>query len=194
MTLTTSTRLFFLSLYPFITMATQWTIDRYHSEIGFSVKHLMIATVRGKFESFTADVTADAADFSDASIRFSAEVASINTGIEARDNHLRSEDFFAAEQHPELSFHSTSIAAKGDGTLAVTGDLTMRGVTKTVTFTAEFGGTMVDPYGATKAGFDITGKISRSEFGLTWNAATEAGGVVVSDEVKLSMSVQLQKA
>lgn len=154
----------------------------------------MIATVRGKFESFTAEVTADAADFSDASIGFSAEVASINTGIEARDNHLRSEDFFAAEQHPQLSFRSTSISATGDGSLAVTGELTMRGVTKTVTFTAEFGGTMVDPYGATKAGFDITGTIRRSEFGLMWNAATETGGVVVSDDVRLVMSVQLQKA
>lgn len=174
-------------------MATQWTIDRFHSEIGFSVKHLMIATVRGKFESFTADVTSDAPDFSDVSIRFSAEVASINTGIEARDNHLRSDDFFAAQTHPEMSFQSTLVRASGDGTLIITGDLTLRDVTKSVELTAEFGGTMVDPYGATKAGFDIHGKILRSDFGLTWNAATETGGVVVSDEVKLNMSVQLQK-
>ena len=175
-------------------MATQWTVDRYHSEIGFSVKHLMIATVRGKFESFTLDVTSDAPVFSDAYIGFLAEVSSINTGIEARDNHLRSDDFFAAEKHPQIFFKSKRIDAKGDGTLAVTGDLTIRGVTKTVELTAEFGGTMVDPYGATKAGFDIHGKILRSDFGLTWNAATETGGVVVSDEVKLSMSIQLQKA
>lgn len=175
-------------------MATQWTIDRYHSEIGFSVKHLMIATVRGKFESFTAEVTADAADFSDAIISFNAEVASITTGIEARDEHLRSADFFDAANHPSLSFVSRSVAVREPGVLAVTGDMTIRGTSHEVVLTVEYGGTMVDPYGNTKAGFDITGSLRRSDFGLTWNAMTESGGIVVSDDVKLALSIQLQKA
>lgn len=153
----------------------------------------MISTVTGKFDKFDATLEADKEDFTDAKISFEADVDSINTGNEQRDGHLKSEDFFAAEKFPKITFTSTSIVKKGEGSYDVTGDFSVHGVTKPVTLDVEHAGTVVDPYGQTKAGFEATGKISRKEFGLTWNALTEAGGAVVSDEVKLILNVQLIK-
>lgn len=173
-------------------MAT-YKIDAAHSEISFKVKHLMISTVTGKFDKFDATVIAENEDFTDASISFEADVNSINTGNEQRDGHLKGEDFFAADQFPKITFVSNKIEKKGEGEYAVAGDFTVRGVTKPVTLNVEHAGTVVDPYGQTKAGFEATGKINRKDFGLNWSAVTEAGGIVVSDEVKLILNVQLIK-
>ena len=134
----------------------------------------------------------EAADFSDAKISFEADVDSINTNNEQRDGHLKSDDFFAAEKFPKLSFVSSSFVKKGDD-YVLTGDLTLHGTTKAIELDVEFGGTMTDPYGQVKSGFEINGKINRKDFGLTWGAVTEAGGVVVSDEVKLHLNVQMIK-
>ena len=174
-------------------MAT-WTADALHSDVQFKVKHLMINTVTGEFTSYTVTVEAEAEDFSDAKISFTADINSINTKNEMRDGHLKSDDFFNAEQYPTMSFSSTSFTKKADGTYAMVGDLTIRDVTKTVTLNVEFGGRMTDFYGNEKAGFEITGTINRKEFGLAWSAVTEAGGVVVSDDVRLMLNIQLQKA
>lgn len=173
-------------------MAT-WTIDTAHSEIGFKVKHLVISTVSGKFSSFEGTIESEKDDFSDATISFSADIDSIHTGNEQRDGHLKSADFFDAANYPKLSFTSTGITVKGEN-YKVAGNLTLRGVTKPVTLDAEFGGVQQDMYGRTVAGFEITGKINRQDFGLTWSAVTETGGVVVSDEVKLVANIELVKS
>jgi polyisoprenoid-binding protein YceI len=170
-----------------------YKIDPAHSEITFKVKHLMITNVTGSFTQFDATMESDAADFSDAKISFEADVNSVTTNNEQRDTHLKSDDFFAAEKFPKLSFVSTSISKKSDDKYKLTGDLTIRDVTKTIDLDVEYGGTMTDPWGQVKAGFDVNGKINRKEFGLGWGAVTEAGGVVVSDEVKLHMAVQMIK-
>jgi polyisoprenoid-binding protein YceI len=170
-----------------------YKIDAAHSEITFKVKHLMITNVTGSFTKFDATLESDAADFSDAKISFDAEVNSITTNNEQRDGHLKSDDFFAAEKFPKLSFVSKSLSKKSDDEYTLTGDLTIRDQTKTVALTVEYAGTVTDPYGQVKAGFEINGKINRKEFGLTWGAVTEAGGVVVSDEVKLHLNVQMIK-
>ncbi len=173
-------------------MAT-WNIDTMHSEVQFKVKHLVISTVTGNFNSFSASLEASKDDFTDAKIQFSADVDSIDTNNAQRDAHLKSADFFSAEEFPKLSFQSTKVEKTGDKH-KVSGDLTMRGTTLPVTLDVEYGGTAVDPYGQTKAGFEITGKISRKAFGLAWSALTEAGGVVVGDEVRLILNVQMIKA
>lgn len=172
-------------------MAT-WTIDAMHSEIGFKVKHLVISTVSGKFKTFEGKVESEKEDFSDAKVSFSADVESIDTGVEQRDQHLKSADFFEAEKYPKLVFESTSIVKDGDD-YKLTGDLTLKGVTKPVTLQVELGGVGPNMYGQTVAGFEVTGKINRKEFGLTWGAVTEAGGVVVSDDVKLAANIELVK-
>jgi len=173
-------------------MAT-WTADALHSDVQFKVKHLMINTVTGEFTSYSATVEAESADFSDASVSFSVDIDSVNTKNEMRDGHLKSDDFFNAEKFPTMSFTSTAFAPKGDGHYTLTGDLTIRDVTKSVTLDVEFGGVMVDFYGNTKAGFEISGSINRKDYGLSWDAVTEAGGIVVSDTVKLVINLQLQK-
>jgi polyisoprenoid-binding protein YceI len=173
-------------------MAT-YKIDPTHSEINFKVKHLMITNVTGSFTKFDATLESDAADFTDAKISFEADIDSISTHNEQRDGHLKSEDFFAAEKFPKLSFVSKSFTKNGEDEYTLTGDLTIRDVTKTVDLNVEYGGTMTDPWGNVKAGFEINGKINRKEFGLGWGAVTEAGGVVVSDEVKLHLNVQMVK-
>ncbi len=173
-------------------MAT-YKIDTSHSEISFKVKHMMITNVSGSFTKFDATLQAEAADFSDAVINFEADVNSITTNNEQRDGHLKSDDFFAAEKFPTVNFVSKSFTYKGDKVFNLTGDLTLRGVTKTIELAVEYGGTMTDPYGQVKSGFEITGKINRKDFGLSWGAVTEAGGVVVSDEVKLHLAVQMVK-
>jgi len=170
-----------------------YKIDPTHSEITFKVKHLMITNVTGSFQQFDASMEASAADFSDASIQFTAEVNSISTNNTQRDEHLKSDDFFAAATFPTLQFKSTALTPKSSDQYALKGDLTIKGITKPVELAVEFGGLMTDFYGQNKAGFEISGKISRSEFGLTWSAVTEAGGVVVSDDIKLNMAVQMVK-
>lgn len=173
-------------------MAT-YKIDAAHSEITFKVKHLMITNVTGNFTSFDATMESSAPDFSDAQISFEADVNSISTNNEQRDGHLKSDDFFSAEKFPKLTFVSKSITKKGDDEFTLTGDLTIRDVTKSVELDVEYGGSMVDPWGQHKEGFEIKGKINRKEFGLGWGAVTEAGGVVVSEEVKLQLAVQMIK-
>jgi polyisoprenoid-binding protein YceI len=171
---------------------TKWALDPTHSEIHFKVKHLMITTVTGSFKSFTAAAETEAEDFSNAAISFSADIASVDTGNEQRDGHLQSPDFFDAEKFPKLSFVSTGYTKKGDD-FVLNGDLTIKDVTKPVTLSVEFGGVAKDPWGNTKAGFTLSGKINRKDFGLNWNAATEAGGLLVSEEVKIQAEIQLAK-
>ena len=170
-----------------------YKLDAMHSEITFKVKHLMISTVTGSFTQFDATMEAEAADFSDAKISFSSNVESISTSNEQRDGHLKSADFFDAEKYPSISFLSTSFSQVDGSDYKLTGDLTIKDVTKPVTLAVEYGGAMTDFYGQSKVGFELSTKISRAEYGLTWSAVTEAGGVVVSDEVKLILSVQLVK-
>lgn len=172
-------------------MAT-WTIDAAHSEVGFKVKHLVISTVSGKFKSFEGTVVAEKEDFSDAKISFSANVDSIDTGVEQRDGHLKSADFFETETYPKLTFVSTAIEKDGDD-YKLTGDLTLKGVTKSVTFNVEHGGVGLSLYGQTVGGFEVSGKINRKDFGLTWNAVTEAGGIAVSEDVKLFANIEIVK-
>ncbi|WP_299366170.1 YceI family protein [Winogradskyella sp.] len=167
---------------------TTWNVDNAHSEIGFKVKHMMISTVSGHFEDFTASVETETEDFNNAQFSFSAKVNSINTKNNDRDNHLRSEDFFNVSAFPEMTFTSKSF----DGSKII-GNLTIKDVTKEVTLNTDFNGLAVDPYGQTKAGFEISGSISRKEFGLTWNAVTEAGSVVVGDTIKLVIELQFIK-
>ena len=164
-----------------------------HSEIQFKVKHLVIATVTGNFEKFEGSLDVRSDDFSNASVAFSAEVDSINTKVADRDAHLKSPDFFDAANHPKLTFASRKISKTGDGSYKLTGDLTIRGTTRELVLDVEFGGIMVDPWGNTKAGFELSGKVNRKEFGLHWSAVTETGGLVVSDEVKIVASVELAK-
>lgn len=171
---------------------SKWTIDTAHSEIHFKVKHLMINTVTGSFKKFEGTLEGSAEDFSDAKITFAADIASIETGMEARDNHLKSDDFFNAEKYPQLKFASTSFTKTGDDTYTLKGDITIRETTQPIELAVEYGGKQTDFYGNTKAGFEITGKLKRKDFGLNWNGVTEAGGIVVSDEVKLVLNVQLQ--
>ena len=170
---------------------TVWTIDPTHSEVQFKVRHLMVSNVTGSFGTFEGKVETTDDTFQNARISFWADIASINTGNEQRDAHLKSAEFFNQEQHPKLSFESSSMLATGDNTYDLTGNLTIMETTKPVTLKAEYGGQMTDFYGNTKAGFELTGAIRRKEFGLTWDAVTEAGGVVVSDEVKLIMNIQV---
>ncbi|WP_162417632.1 YceI family protein [Cyclobacterium roseum] len=171
---------------------TKWIIDPTHSEVSFKVKHLVISTVTGYFREFEGEVETASDDFSNASVRFSAAIDSIDTNQKDRDAHLKSADFFDAENHAQLVFSNGKLVASGDG-LAVSGDLTIRGTTQPVTLKAELGGIAQDGYGQTKAGFELEGKISRKAFGLTWSAVTETGSVVVGDEVKIFASIQLVK-
>ncbi|WP_026945244.1 YceI family protein [Algoriphagus marincola] len=169
----------------------KWVIDPTHSEVSFKVKHLVISTVTGFFKKFEGAAESESDDFDGASISFTADIDSIDTNQGDRDNHLKSADFFDAANHPKLSFSGK--ISKNGGNYQLVGDLEIRGTKKEVTLDVDFGGVAGDPYGQTKAGFEIEGKINRKEFGLTWSAVTEAGSVVVSDQVRLMLSVQLVK-
>ena len=172
---------------------TKWSLDPTHSEITFKVKHLMISTVTGHFNKFNLEVETENDDFIKAKkIEFTTDINSIDTNNEQRDAHLKSADFFNREKFPTLKFSGTKYDVNGDeGKLH--GELTIAGITKPLTLNVEFGGIVVDPYGQTKAGFTVTGKISRKEFGLTWNAVTETGSIVVSDDIKINAEIQLVK-
>lgn len=172
---------------------TKWVLDPTHSEIGFKVKHMMFTNVSGKFDKVEATIDTDGDDFTTAKIAFAAETASINTGNADRDNHLRSADFFDAEQFPKISFKSDGFVKKSGDDYTLTGDLTLHGITKSVTLDAEYGGLLQDPWGNTKAAFSITGKVNRKDWGLTWNAALESGGLLVSEEVRFSIELQFVK-
>jgi polyisoprenoid-binding protein YceI len=174
-------------------MATKtWALDPTHSEVQFKIKHLMITNVTGSFNIFTVSAQTEDEDFTKAKLSFTADVNSISTNNEQRDAHLKGADFFDAEKFPEIKFTATkSENVDSDGSYELYGDLTIRDVTKNVKLSVEFGGVVKDPWGNTKAGFTINGKINRKDFGLTWNAVTEAGGVMVSEEVRLSAEIQL---
>ena len=168
-------------------MATKWNLDTAHSEITFKVRHMMISNVKGAFNTFTAEVEAEDDTFKNAKVSATIQTDSIDTNNADRDTHLKSADFFNAEQNPTITFESDSLADD------VTGHLTINGVTKPVQLEVEFGGINQDPWGNTKAGFTFEGKIKRSDFGLNWNAALETGGVLVSDEVKIAGELQFVK-
>jgi len=174
-------------------MATKnWVFDPSHSEVHFKIKHLMITNVTGSFDIFTVSAKTENEDFTKAKISFTADVNSISTGNEQRDGHLKSADFFDAVKFPQIKFVATKTTpVDNDGSFDLYGDLTVRDVTKNIKLAVEFGGVVKDPYGNTKAGFTINGKINRRDFGLPWNAVTEAGGVVVSEEVKIAAEIQL---
>jgi polyisoprenoid-binding protein YceI len=167
---------------------TIWSLDPTHSEVQFKIKHLMITNVTGSFAAYSVQVSTEGDNFSNANISFEAEVASIHTANEQRDAHLKSADFFDAEQFPKISFVATSYAND-----ELVGNLTIKGITKSVKLGVEFGGISKDPWGNTKAGFTIAGKINRKDFGLNWNATLETGGVLVSEEVKINCEIQLAK-
>jgi polyisoprenoid-binding protein YceI len=173
---------------------TKWAIDQAHSEIGFKVRHLMIAHVKGTFKTFDANILTYGRDFKTAEIDLWIDASSISTGDAIRDKHLKSRDFLNARKYKQITFRSSTIAKSDeDGNHELWGELTMVGVTKNVKLNVLFGGMLNDPWGNERAGFTVTGKISRSEWGLIWNAPTEAGGLMVSDEVAISGEVELTK-
>lgn len=170
---------------------TKWIIDPTHSEVAFKVKHLVISTVTGYFRKFEGHAESTSDDFSGAAVTFSLDVNSIDTNQSDRDQHLKSADFFDTASFPSIVFSGKLVNQGGEYQLQ--GDLTLKGITQQVTLEVTYGGTVADPYGQTKAGFEIEGKLNRKDFGLTWSAITEAGSVVVSDQVRLQLSVQLVK-
>ncbi len=181
--MTTST-----SIHPDYIVGT-WKLDPTHSEVSFTVKHLMISKVRGTFETFDVTIVT-AEDPRDSTIEATIDVASVNTGVEARDQHLRTSDFFLVEEHPTMTFTATGFGGDADR-FTVTGDLTMRGVTKQVELTGEFGGVITDGYGQTRAGATATTKINRHDFGVSWNNALEAGGMTLGDDVTITLDLQV---
>lgn len=172
---------------------TKWSLDPMHSEINFKVKHMMIANVSGSFNKFNASAETEGNDFTKAKINFNAEVNSIDTNNEQRDGHLRSPEFFDAEKFPHIKFESTSVEKKNEEEYALNGNLTVKDVTKPVSLQMNFGGIGKDPYGNTKAGFTVEGKINRKDFGLSWNAPLETGGVLVGEELKIQSEIQMLK-
>jgi polyisoprenoid-binding protein YceI len=175
------------------TQETKWAIDPSHSKVSFKVKHLMISNVLGNFKEFEGQVSSAENDFSGAVINVSLNAASIDTEMADRDAHLKSPDFFDAEKYPKITFSGNGLKDLGDDMYELTGELTIKDVTKVVTLSVEFGGVMSDPWGNVKAGFSINGKINRKDWGLNWNAALEAGGLLVGEEVKISGDVELVK-
>jgi polyisoprenoid-binding protein YceI len=187
----------------FMGLATQaqinWKVDGSHSKLGFSVTHMMVAETEGKFKVYEGKVISKTeTDFSNASIDFTADVASINTEDEKRDAHLKSADFFDAEKNPKISFKGTGMKLnqkKGKTAYDLEGDLTMHGVTKKVKLTAIGASKVInDPWGNTKYGFKVTGTLNRKDYGLNWNALLDAGGVAVSEEVKIDINIELNKS
>jgi polyisoprenoid-binding protein YceI len=175
------------------TNKTKWLIDPAHTQIQFKVKHLVISTVTGSFDTFEGGMESSSEDYTDANVWFSADTSSVNTNAPDRDTHLKSADFFDAANHPKLTFKSTGIQKKSKDNFALTGDLTIRGNTHPIELDVTYGGLMKDPWGNIKVGFELTGKLHRKEFGLNWNAITEAGGLVVSDEVRILINVELSR-
>lgn len=173
--------------------AAEWVVDNSHSNVSFNVSHMVISDVTGKFDEFMISANSKKDDFSDAKINVTIEINSINTENEKRDGHLKSPDFFDAASHPKMTFVSKSIKKVGKGSFKLTGDLTIRGKTKTVTLDVKHGGTINDPWGNTRAGFKITGEIDRQAFGLSWSQTLDSGGLVVGNTVEIVANVELIK-
>ncbi|HET6994918.1 MAG TPA: YceI family protein [Chitinophagaceae bacterium] len=172
---------------------TKWALDPTHSELQFKVKHLMISTVTGQFNKFNATVDTEDHDFSNAKIDFTAEVDSISTNNVQRDEHLKNTDFFDAPNHPQITFKSENLEKVSDDEYKLAGTLAMKGTSKPVQLNVEFGGVTVDPWGNTRAGFTVSGKINRQDFGVSFSAITDTGSIVLGDEVKIIASVQFIK-
>lgn len=170
---------------------TKWVLDPSHSEILFKVKHLMITNVKGEFKKISAEIEGE--DYKNAPIKVSIDTSSVSTNEDNRDNHLRSADFFDVEKYKEITFVKTSFKSSEGNTYELKGNLTIKGITKEVKLSVEYGGVNKDPWGNEKAGFSVEGKLNRSDWGLTWNAPLETGGVLVSDEVRISADVQFVK-
>jgi polyisoprenoid-binding protein YceI len=174
---------------------TKWVLDPTHSEVEFKIKHMMISTVTGNFKKFDATVETEGEDFTTAKVKFTVDVDSIDTKNEQRDGHLKSVDFFDTANFPEFTFVATKYEnVDNDGSYEVYGDLTIRGITRNEKFDTEFGGVIKDPWGNTRAGLTITGKINRKDFGLTWSGATETGSLIVSEDVKIHVALEFIKA
>ncbi len=173
--------------------STKWNLDNSHSSVAFSVSHMVVSEVDGSFKKFNANVLSDKPDFTDAKIEFTIDVASINTDNTDRDNHLKSDDFFNTEKYPTITFVSKSFTKMKDNKYKLVGNMTMRGVTRSVTLEVTYGGTVTDPYKNTRAGFKITGKINRKDFGVNWSKTMETGGLVVGDDVEFTCRIELVK-
>lgn len=171
----------------------KWTLDTAHSQMQFKVRHMMLTTVTGEFKEFEVNAETEGIDFSTAKISASANIASVTSGSEQRDTHLKSDDFFNAEKFPKLSFESTSLVHAGDDHWILQGDLTIRDITKPVSFDVLYMGMIDDPWGNKKVGFEVNGKVKRKEYGLMWDVVTEAGGVVVSEDVRIHCNMQFTK-
>jgi polyisoprenoid-binding protein YceI len=168
-----------------------WILDTVHTHVGFTVKHMMVTTVRGQFKSYRGEVRLDPKDFARSTFSGEIDVASIDTGNADRDQHLRTNDFFDAEKFPKITFKSTKIEPKGENEFVVSGDITIRGVTKPIALDVEYLGTSKNPYGKTVAGIGVRGTINRKDFGVSFNAVLEAGGVAVSEKVKLEVDIEV---
>lgn len=172
---------------------TSWKIDAAHSNVIFNVSHMVIAEVTGNFKEFNATLVQNGEDFSGGKLTATIKVSSIDTDNEGRDKHLRSADFFDAEKYPEITFVSKSIEKISDKNYKVTGDLTMRGVTKSVVLDMKFNGQMNDPWGNTKAGFKATTRVDRKDFGLGWNKVLETGGLMVGEDINIIINTEMNK-
>jgi polyisoprenoid-binding protein YceI len=173
---------------------SKWNVDPSHSNVKFSVSHMVISEVEGSFSGYEGTLDAPGADFNNSTINFSVNVGTVNTNSEQRDGHLKSADFFDVAKYPTMNFKSTSFKKTSGNNYKLEGNLTIKGVTKKVTFDVTYGGTVKDPYGNIKAGFKAKGSIKRMDYGLTWSALTEAGGMVVGDEVAIMFNIELAKA
>ncbi len=172
---------------------TTWKLDLSHSKALFTVSHMVISEVTGRFTDFDLNLIQKGNDFTGSTVSVTVKTTSINTDNDGRDKHLRSADFFDVEKYPEATFVSKSFTKNADGTYTVTGDFTLRGVTKQISLTAKFNGTMKDPWGNERAGFKVTGTINRAEYGLKWNKVLEAGGFMVGENIDLTFQVELVK-
>ena len=170
-----------------------WQIDPAHSQVTFNVKHMMIAKVHGAFEEFSGTVNLDDKDLSKSDVEWTIQVASLTTHNEGRDQHLKSPDFFNTEQYPTITFKSTKVEAAGKGRYKVSGDVTIKDVTRAETFDVEAEGPSKDPWGNNRWGFSVTGTLDRKEYGLIWNVALETGGVMVGDTIKIELEVQVMQ-
>jgi polyisoprenoid-binding protein YceI len=173
---------------------SKWAVDTAHSSVDFSVRHMVISTVKGAFNNYSASIEADPKDLTTATIQFTVDLSSVDTRNTDRDNHLRSADFFDVEQNPNLTFQSTTVERSDEDEYTVTGDLTLHGVTRMESFKVVFEGSGLDPWGNEKVGFSAVGKLNRSDYGLTYNAALETGGVLIGDQIKVSLEIQAAKA
>ena len=179
--------------FVFINAQTKWSFDTSHSTVRFAVDHMVISEVEGQFTSYEGTVETTKADFSDAKINFKININSIDTDDIKRDNHLKSEDFFNVEKFPNMTFQSTSIEVIKGGNYILKGDLTIQGVTKEIALKMSYGGTVKDPWGNTKAGIKVTGKINRTDFNLKYNSVMETGGLMIGEEVSITCKVELMK-